>query len=63
MVDWRAKQRALRKYPYDAPTRPGKRGPYGDNPSVGTPVGGPGGGGLQGGASVAAPVEPSKASA
>lgn len=54
MGDWRAKQRALRKYTHDAPTR--HRGSHDDDPSVGAPVGGPGGGGHPGGAAAAVPI-------
>ena len=53
MGDWRAKQRALRKYEHDAPARPDRRAPPADPSSVGVPLGGPSGGGLQGGAAVA----------
>ena len=56
MVDWRAKQRALRKYEHDVPARTNKRGPGGDDPSVGAPVDGPGRGGRPGGAAAAVPV-------
>ena len=56
MVDWRAKQRSLRKYEHDAPARPARRGPTGDDPSIGAPVGGPGTGGRPGGAAAAVPV-------
>ncbi len=56
MGDWRATQRALRKYEHDAPARRNGRGPSTDISPVGAPRGGPGGGGLQGGAAVAVPV-------
>ena len=56
MGDWRAKQRALRKYEHDAPARPDKRSPGGDDPYIGAPVDGPRTGGRPGGAAAAIPV-------
>jgi hypothetical protein len=55
MGDWRAKQRALRKYEYDAPPSQDRRGPSGAAPAA-VPVRGPGGGGRQGGAAAAVPA-------
>ena len=56
MDDWRAKQRALRMYEYDAPERPGRRKPRGGDSSMHAPAHPSGGGGLQGGAAVAVPT-------
>ena len=56
MLDWREKQRALRKYEHDAPARTDKRDPRSVDSSIGAPVGGPGSGGRPGGAAAAVPV-------
>jgi hypothetical protein len=56
MGDWGAKQRALRKYEYDAPTRPDRRGPDVDPTLADAPDRGPRGGGFQGGVAVLTPA-------